>query len=292
MHALWLALLLVQAPPPTRTDNVRELLHGVEVLDPYRWLEDRASPETQAWIEAQNRYSRPLLESLPERSAIERRLLELMRTDAVQTPFARAGRYFFLRKGAAQEQFVLYMREGLRGRDQALVDPHPWSADHTASIQLMDVSEDAAWLAYGVRRGGEDEVEVRFFDVQAMRDLPFSLPRARYYSVALRPARRGLYYSRYTPEGPRVYTREATGGSERETFGQGYGPGTAVTCQLSADGRHLLMHVLYGASDDRTDVASSTWPAERFTPSCATCLRRFSCSQRARVSWCTPTGVR
>jgi prolyl oligopeptidase len=249
-----LALLWLQMPPSTRLAEVRERLHGVEVVDPYRWLEDRSSPETAAWIEQQNRYARSILDRLAGRAEIERRLIELLRVDTVQTPVERAGRYFFLRKRAGQEQYVLVMRRGPRGREELLIDPHPWSPDRTTSIRLMDVAPDGAWLAYGVRRGGEDEVEVRFFDVEARRDLPFRLSRARYHSVTLLAGREGFYYSRYTPNGPRVYARTPAGADEREIFGQGYGTDAAITCRLSGDQRRLLIHVLYGASGDRSDA--------------------------------------
>src|ERR1044071_6931765 len=69
------------APPPTRQEDFQEVLHGVEIADPHRWLEDQKGPETGRWIEAQNRYTRSLLEPLPSREAIRRRLTELWRVD-------------------------------------------------------------------------------------------------------------------------------------------------------------------------------------------------------------------
>ncbi len=249
-------LLLAQGPPATRTDEVREVLHGVEVVDPYRWLEDQSSPETRAWIEAQNAYSRPILDSLPHRAALLKRLTQLMRTSITEMPMERAGRYFFLHKRADQEQFVLYLRRGLKGSDEALVDPHPWSPDRTTSLRLLDVSADGSLVAYGVRRGGEDEVEVRFLDVEARQDLDDRLPRARYHSVAIQPDKLGIYYSRYTPQGPRLYHRNLGAGvdAEQEIFGRGYGVETALFCRLTEDGKRLIVHVSYGSSRDRTDV--------------------------------------
>src|SRR5215510_9648434 len=89
-----------QAPvgPPTRQDNFRETIHGVEIVDPYRWLEDQDSPETRQWIDAQNRYSHSMLDGLPSRTAIQKRLTELLRVDFVGQPFERGGRYFLFRK--------------------------------------------------------------------------------------------------------------------------------------------------------------------------------------------------
>src|SRR5215216_2640856 len=81
-------------PPPTRVDNFREVLHGVEIIDPYRWLEEQDSPETRAWIDAQNKYTHSLLDGLPSRPLIQKRLSELLRVDFVSTPFEYGGRYF------------------------------------------------------------------------------------------------------------------------------------------------------------------------------------------------------
>src|ERR1041384_7172415 len=79
-------------PPPSRVDNFREVIHGVEIIDPYRWLEEQDSPETRAWIDAQNKYTHSLLDSLPARPLIQKRLSELLRIDTVSTPFEQDGR--------------------------------------------------------------------------------------------------------------------------------------------------------------------------------------------------------
>ena len=77
----------VPKPPPSRVDNFREVIHGVEIVDPYRWLEEQESPETRAWIDAQNKYTHSLLDGLPSRPLIQKRLSELLRVDSVSTPF-------------------------------------------------------------------------------------------------------------------------------------------------------------------------------------------------------------
>src|SRR5690349_7011053 len=73
--------------PATRQDNVRETLHGTEVIDPYRWLEDQDSPETRAWLAAQNRYADSVFSTLPDRDAIRQRLSSLMTVDSIAAPF-------------------------------------------------------------------------------------------------------------------------------------------------------------------------------------------------------------
>jgi len=96
------------------------------------------------------------------------------------------------------------MKEALDGPDQVLVDPAPLSPDHTTWVSFLDISEDGKLVAYGIRRGGEDEVTVKLLDVDSRRNLADELPRGR-YDVSIEPSRAGFYYSRFEKAGPRVY---------------------------------------------------------------------------------------
>ncbi len=246
---IWAPAQAFRARPETRTDNVKEIIHGVEIVDPYRWLENQESPETREWIEAQNDYARSILDSLPGREQLKQRIVQLMRISMVGMPLVRNGRYFFSKRLASQELPVIHMRKGFGGKDEVLIDPHPLSPDQTTSVNLLDVSRDGTLLAYGVRRGGEDEIAIRFFDVDRRKDLPDSLPRARYFGVSLKPDKSGLYYSRYGPNGPRVYYHAMgqDAASDIEIFGKGYGPDKIISARLSEDGRYLLITVSHGA---------------------------------------------
>jgi len=246
----------VGPPPATRIDDVVDTLHGVKIPDPYRWLEDQSSTETRAWINAQNSYSEPILRAVPGREPLERRLTELMKTDVIGVPIERNGRFFFARRRADQDQFVIYMRLGLHGSDEVLLDPHPLSADHTTSEGLMDVSQDGTTLAYDVRQGGQDETEIRFLDVDSRKDLPDRLPRAYYLGGGLKPDKSGFYYSLRTADGPRAFYH-AMGtdpAADKEIFGKGYAPENGLTVHLSEDGRYLLLTVWHGAAEDRTEL--------------------------------------
>ncbi|HSC78421.1 MAG TPA: hypothetical protein VLB32_07645, partial [Candidatus Acidoferrales bacterium] len=80
------AVAAAPSPPATRTDNVKETLHGAELVDPYRWLEDQWSPETRSWIEAQNKYTDSVIGHLPGREGLEKRLTELLRVESIGAP--------------------------------------------------------------------------------------------------------------------------------------------------------------------------------------------------------------
>ena len=247
---------LSSSPPPTRTDNVKEVLHGVEITDPYRWLEDQQSPETRAWIAEQNRHTQSVFEALPGRGPIEQRLTELMKIDTNGMPVERNSRYFFSRRKADQDQFVIYMRKGLEGPDTVLVDPHPMSPERTTSVDMMDISEDGSLLAYGVRQGGEDEVSVRLLNVDTGEHLWEELPKARYFGISLKPDKSGFYYSRHNEEGSRIYYHPMGKAlaDDARIFGDQYGPDKIVYSRLSDDGRYLLITVSHGSAADQTEI--------------------------------------
>jgi len=239
---------LADPPPSTRRDDVVEMIHDVEIVDPYRWLEDQESPETREWLDAQNAYTLEHLGDRPERPAIERRLAELLRIDRVAAPIERRNRYFLWKKSADDDLWILYLREGLDGEDQVLLDPHPLSSDHTTDVDIVDITPDGKLMAYSIRRGGADETEVRLMNVDSREDLPHFLPTALYRGLALRPDGAGFYYSLQDRKtGIRVhYHALDKSGEDPVVFGDGYGPGQWINAVVSDNGRHLLFLVSHG----------------------------------------------
>jgi prolyl oligopeptidase len=236
--------------PPTRTDNVEDMLHGVRVVDPYRWLEDQQSPETRAWIDAENAYTKAVLTALPGRDRIQRRIAALKHVDAFHAPDERSGRYFFMKRLAGQDQYGIYMRAGVSGGDELLIDPHPLSADHTVNLEVSSISADGRLVAYGIRQGGEDETAVKFFDVDRRQDLADQLPRADYYAVCLTRDGSSLYYAHHDSTGNQVM-RHVMGtdvSRDAEIFGEGYGPEVGIDVALSDDDRYLIANIWHGSA--------------------------------------------
>jgi prolyl oligopeptidase len=179
-----------------------------------------------------------------------------MKVEDIDTPLERNGRYFFKRRGADQEQGVLYMRVGPEGKDEVLVDPNPLSPDKNISVNLRDVSSDGTLVAYSLRNGGEDQTTVHLLDVSARTDLPDQLPKRLYFTVSIKPDKSGLYYSWAAPDGPRLnyHAIGSDPAQDREVFGKGYGPDKGVVCDLSEDGRYLAIQVFYGSAAERTEI--------------------------------------
>ncbi len=156
-----------------------------------------------------------------------KRLGELIKVDTIGLPIERGGRYFYAKRAANQDLFVLYMRRGAKGEEEVLVDPAKLSADHTTSVNFEGVSDDGKLIGYGVRKGGEDEVSLHFLDTDTGKERKDVLPRARYISSpTFRKDKSGFYYSKQVEEGPRAYFHAMGTDPKNDTkiFGDGYTP--------------------------------------------------------------------
>lgn len=189
------------AYPPTRTDDIVELLHGERIPDPYRWLEDGDSTETQEWTVAQNAATRSYLDTVPARDAIRKRLEQLLTIGAISAPTPARGRYFYQRRDGTQNQPVLYVRDGVNGADGVLLDTNALDAAGTTALDWYFPSEDGALLAYGLSENGSEESVLRVLQVATGVNLPDQIPDTRACDVAWLPDASGFYYTRYPREG-------------------------------------------------------------------------------------------
>ncbi|MBA4182158.1 MAG: hypothetical protein C0506_16350, partial [Anaerolinea sp.] len=249
--------LLMQAQfnyPAAPARPVAETLHGVTLTDPYRWLEDDKAPETRAFVEAQMKLTRSLLDTRPERAAFRQRLTELLRVDKTDVPIVRNGRYFYTRRPATATREAIYFRASATSEETVLVDPAQVTSDAFSSVQLMGVSGDGRWVAYGIREGGADEQTVRFVNADSRQLRSATLPASRYLDVELTHDGGTAYYCDLPAGGPRVFRRALAGGEAEQIFGQGLDAKKIAVSRLSADERHLAVEVLEGSSADRGEI--------------------------------------
>jgi len=224
--------------PPSRATDFKETLHGVELADPYRWLEDDASPETRAWIDAQNRYTHALLDGEPALPRIRARLEALSRVETQSAPFEVGGRYFVWVRTPKDELAILTVRDGATAEPRVLLDPNPLSPDHTTQAGLESVSRDGRILLYSIRRSGKDESELRVRDVASGADAADVMPEALYRGVSLDGDARGFYYAlqdRATGSRIRYHALGTPASADREVFGSGYGASYRIAAGMPAD---------------------------------------------------------
>src|SRR5436190_9999113 len=128
--------------------------HGTRVSDPYRPLEDPDSPETRAWVEAENKLTFKFLEAIPAREMLKERLTKLWDYEKFMVPFQEGNRYFYFRNSGLQNQSVLYTADSIEGTPKVLLDPNTLSADGTVALGGLAVSDDGKLLAYALADAG------------------------------------------------------------------------------------------------------------------------------------------
>lgn len=200
-HNLLLCLTLVgcQNGPQTRRGEISETLHGTQVADPYRWLEDASSPETQAWIKDQNQRTRAILDELPGRASMGERLTELWDYERFNLPSKQGPRYVISHNDGLQAQSVLYTMNELDGERSVLLDPNGLSSDGTMALAGTSFSHDGEWLAYGLSDGGSDWNTWHIRKVSTGEDLSDVLRWVKFSTAAWTIDGKGFYYSRYAP---------------------------------------------------------------------------------------------
>jgi len=185
----------------TRCEPVIEILHGVEVVDPYRWLEDGDAAEVRAWTAAQNARTEAWLRAVPARAGIRRRLQQLLGIGVLGTPTPARGRYLYQRREGSTNQPILYVRDGLEGTDRVAIDPNTLSADGTTALDWYHVSPDGRRLAYGLSADGSEQSVLQVLDLDDLAPLADRIPHTRSCDLAWLPGASGFYYTRYPAPG-------------------------------------------------------------------------------------------
>jgi prolyl oligopeptidase len=251
-------------PPTRRVDQVDDI-HGVRIADPYRWLEAGDSDEVRRWAQDQDAFARSYLAKLPGREAMAARFKELFYVERAGTPRHLGNRWFFPRRDAGKEKFIVYWREGKNGADKVLLDPTAWSSDGSVSLGVWSVSWDGRRVVYGVKRNNSDETTLYVMDVATGKKSDIDvIDGAKYADPSWTPAGDGFYYV-WLPPPDAVPTADRPGYAEvrfhklgtdpkkdrvvRERTGD---PKTFLNADLSKDGRWLVLTTEHGWS--RTDL--------------------------------------
>jgi prolyl oligopeptidase len=224
---------------------VTETLHGIEVEDPFRWLEDQDAPATRIFLTGEAmRYRKYLNSHAGLRSRIRRRVAELLTVETMDLPTPdRHGGLIYLKRGAEEQQKILQHRDR-DGRESLLLSPEMFAGD--ASLAALQMSPGGRYLVLGVRSGGEDIQEVYFYDLLHRQLLPDRLGRGFYRGIVFDPSETCIYYSHEDAAGEyqlrravRQHRLGAESSQDREVFYAGEGPALRLIVQGAADGRWL-----------------------------------------------------
>jgi prolyl oligopeptidase len=245
-------------PPLAEKHPLEETLHGVKIVDNYRWLEDGSSAATQKWVEQEMGYTRRVLDPLPGRDGINKRLTQLLTIGSLTPPQLAGKYYFYTRRDGMQNQPVLYVREGADGKDRVLVDANALAADGTIALDWYQPSENGKYLAYGTSPSGSEMSTLHIIETKTGNALPDVIERTRAASIAWKLDNSGFYYTRYpkkgdVPDGQEMYNRHvfyhdlgADPDTDPKIFGEGRDPEDWPSVDLDNDGRLLLITVSQG----------------------------------------------
>jgi prolyl oligopeptidase len=260
------------APPKAAIKPIEETLHGTKIVDNYRWLEDGKTPETQKWMAEEMSYTRAILDPLPGREQIHKRLTELLMIGSISTPQIGGKYYFYTRREGMQNQPILYVRGGVNGhtegdgndgkndasKDRILVDANQLAADGTIALDWYQPSENGKYLAYGTSPSGSEMSTLHIVETKTGHPLPDVIERTRAASIAWKLDNSGFYYTRYpkkgdVADGQEMYNRhvfyhelDTDPADDPLIFGEGRDPEDWPNVNLSNDGRWLLIAVEQG----------------------------------------------
>ena len=182
--------------PPTQTVDHTDEYFGVEVADPYRWLEDDRSEETAEWVEAQNVVTQGYLENIPYREAIEDRLTELWNYEKYGTPFKRGNRYYYFKNDGLQNQSVMYVQDDLEAEPKVFLDPNQFSSDGTVSLATASFTKDGSMIAYAISESGSDWRKVLVMDAVSQEVVEDTLRDVKFSGISWKD-NEGFFYSSY-----------------------------------------------------------------------------------------------
>ena len=183
--------------PDSHPGTTIETLHGIEVADPYRWLEDANSDKTATWVKEQNEVTEDYLAKISGKEAINKHLTELWNYERFGLPFEEGGRYFFSKNDGLQDQSVLYTTPSLDEEATILLDPNKLSDDGTVSLGSYSISHDGKFMAYSISRSGSDWVEWKVRDIATGKDLSDHLKWSKFSGADWSQDNKGFYYGRF-----------------------------------------------------------------------------------------------
>lgn len=257
----------IEYPATTTVDHV-DVYHGVEVADPFRWLEDdvRESEAVKNWVDAQNEVTFAYLDTIPERDIVKGRLTELWDFERYGTPYKEGGRYYYSYNNGLQNQNVIYVQSSLDGEAELLIDPNTWSDDGTVALAAYYPSPDGRHVAYLIQDGGSDWRKARIVEVDSGKVLDDELDWLKFTGLSWAGDGSGFYYSRYpeTAEEEKfqslnmnqaVYFHRVGTTQDEDVlvFANPDNPEWGYAANVTDDGEHLVITVWIG-TDNRYQI--------------------------------------
>jgi len=266
-----------QPYPLTAKSDVVDDYFGTKVADPYRWLEDDNSPETAAWVKAQNEVTEHYLSQIPFRNQIRERLTDIWNYPRCTPPMKRGDYYYFFKNDGLQNQSVLYRQKRLDDTPEIFLDPNTFSTDGTVALGSVSFSKDNRYMAYSISSAGSDWQEFFVMDTETGEKLDDHLQWIKFSGAAWKG--NGFYYSRYDEPGETgqfsnqnqfhklyYHTLGTPQSSDRLIYEDKEHPLRYVNANVTEDEEFLVLTVSEGTSGNELYFQSLNQPGGKITP--------------------------
>jgi len=240
---------ILGCPPHSVVEPLTDFLHGVAVIDPYRWLEDQGAPRTRTWLAEQSHYARSYLDAVSGRAAIRERIRELVDVETCDSIHIAGNKYVFRKRARGEEQPSIFLRDGPNGEDRLLLDPKMRGTGVHTAVRPLLVSPDGRLLLYEVKEGGERTGMFEILDIRSRETFPDVLPRGFLRGFVFACDGRSFYYVHEQAEARRPNYRAVF----RHNLGTGFetdeqiffaGEDEKIRLQLIS-GKHQLGFLVY-----------------------------------------------
>jgi prolyl oligopeptidase len=232
--------------PKTAKDNVVDTYFGVQVKEPYRWLENDTSVATSAWVKEQNRVTKDYLSQIPFRDKLKDRLTALYNYPKYSSPFKKNGQYYYYKNNGLQNQSVLYHQATLSSEPEMLLDPNTLSTDGTVALSNIAFSKDGKYLGYAIARSGSDWNEIFVLDVATRKLLSDHIKWSKSSQIAWQG--NGFYYSAFdAPEAGKEYSNK---NEYEKVYFHTVGQDQSQDKLIYEDKQHALRECYAGVTED------------------------------------------
>jgi len=244
--------------PLARKDSTVDVYHGITVPDPYRWLEDADSQETQEWVMQQNKLTSDFLTTFNARENIKARLTELWNYPRYSAPEEEGGRYFFWKNDGLQNQSVLYMQKTLESGPLVVINPNLLSEDGTIALTTTALNKDGTLLAYALSTSGSDRQEIKIRHIDSANDYDEKIKWCKFAGIAWKHNKEGFFYNRFPepntvpPEDRNNYNRVywhklgTPQPQDQLIYERPDNKELGFDPYITEDGKFLILHVYHG----------------------------------------------
>ncbi len=261
--------------PITSQLDTSDIFFGDSIPDPYKWLEDDRSPETEKWVESQNRFTYSYIDKLPQREVIKNRLEEMWAYERYGNPIKKGEYYYYLKNDGLQNQDILYRQKGLQGAPSVVLNPNTFSSDGTTSLGSFTFSADGNYLAFQKSVSGSDWHDIHVLDLKSGKELKDKISWVKFSEVSW--VEDGFYYAKY-PE-PKSGSEGTIKASNQTVYFHKLGtdpkednivyldrenPNLGFIINATADNQYLILESWESTSGNALSIKSNANPKEGF----------------------------